>query len=261
MIDLDKIKFERDIKIAIGIYRERENYADKIYNAAKKLKDLDIVVVDEGENTEKKLVEIGENRRVDAILRGTARASKTIKILKEKYTTIARLAVLEARNKLFILVPVGVDEGEIISEKIFIVEEAVKLAKKLGMNGRVGVLSGGRKADIGRSRKVDNSIVEAEFLTNYLKDYGFDAEHYEILIEDAIKKVDIIVAPDGITGNLIFRTLCYLGDGKEYGAPIAGLPFVFVDTSRAQTIEGYIRAIKLAYILACESIQKSPWWA
>ncbi|RLI76452.1 methyltransferase [Archaeoglobales archaeon] len=256
----EDLKFDVDVKIAIGVYRERECYDSKIYDAVGVV-DLDIIVVDEEEDTEKKLVEMGEKNRVDAVLRGTARASRTIKILKEKHSPIARLAVLEAKNKPFILVPVGVDEGEIISEKVFIVEEAVKLAKKLGMEGKVGVLSGGRRSDIGRSKKVDNSIVEAEFLTNYLNEYGFETKHYEILIEDAIKDVDVIVAPDGMTGNLIFRTLCYLGNGKEYGAPIAGLPFIFVDTSRAQTVEGYVRAIKLAYVLACESIQKSPWWA
>ena len=259
---MDADCYDSNIKIAIGVYREREGYDVKIYNAKEMLKEnVNIIVVDEGENTERKLVEMGEKNRVDAVVRGTARASKVIKLLKEKYSPIARLAVLETKNRMFILVPVGVDEGDILSEKIFIVEEAVKLAKKLGMGEKVGVISGGRKSDLGRSKKVDDSIVEAEFLTNYLRDLGFDVEHYEILIEDAIKEANIIVAPNGITGNLIFRTLCYLGDGKEYGAPIAGLPFIFVDTSRAQTVEGYVRAINLAYKLACESIRKNPWWA
>ncbi len=253
-----------EVRIAIGVYKEREGYDEKIYKARDKIKDklnAEIMVIDKGENTEKELIEMIEKNRVDAILRGTARASKMIKLLKEKYSPIARLAVLEAKGRMFILAPVGVDEGEILSEKIFIAEEAVKLAKKLGMDGKIGVLSGGRKSDIGRSKKVNDSIIEAEFLANYLKDYGFNATHYEILIEDAIKDADIIIAPDGITGNLIFRTLCYLGNGKEHGAPIAGLPFVIVDTSRAQTVEGYVRAIKLAYKLACESIRKNPWWA
>ncbi|MDL5501593.1 MAG: methyltransferase, partial [Candidatus Methanoperedens sp.] len=52
--------------------------------------------------------------------------------------------------------------------------------------------------------------------------------------------------PDGISGNLIFRTLVFLGGGYGHGAPVL-MEKVFVDTSR---VGGhYTRAIMLASAL------------
>jgi len=72
-------------------------------------------------------------------------------------------------------------------------------------------------------------------------------EHSEILIENAIaKKTNLIIAPDGITGNLIYRTLVHLGGGKAYGAIYMDIERAIVDTSRV----GDISEIRGALILA-----------
>lgn len=239
-------------KIAIGVYREKEGYDEKVYRAAESVKSLDfsVVVVDEGEETEGILLDLLERGEVDAAVRGTARASVLIPKLR-KYGRIARLALLEtAEGKQFILAPVGVDEGETLTDRIFLAEEGVKLAEKLGLQKRIAILSGGRKSDLGRSDRVDRSLAEGEFLASHLSEKGYTARHYGIVIEEAVREADIIIAPDGISGNLIFRSLCLVGRGVEHGAPVAGLPFLFVDTSRAQSHEGYVRALKLAAKLA-----------
>lgn len=239
-------------KIAIGVYREKEGYDKKVYRAAELVKSLNfrVVVVDEGEETEEILIDLLERREVDAAVRGTARSSVLIPKLR-KYGRIARLALLEtAEGKQFILAPVGVDEGETLTDRIFLAEEGVKLAEKLGLQKRIAILSGGRKSDLGRSDRVDRTLAEGEFLASHLSEKGYTARHYGIVIEEAVKEADIIIAPDGISGNLIFRSLCLVGRGVEHGAPVTGLPFLFVDTSRAQSHEGYVRALKLAAKLA-----------
>ncbi|MDD1704009.1 MAG: phosphotransacetylase, partial [Methanoregula sp.] len=53
------------------------------------------------------------------------------------------------------------------------------------------------------------------------------------LIEDAIEDCGLIIAPDGISGNLVFRTLAFLGGGISHGAPVVNISKIFVDTSRA----------------------------
>jgi predicted methyltransferase MtxX (methanogen marker protein 4) len=53
-----------------------------------------------------------------------------------------------------------------------------------------------------------------------------------------------VIAPDGITGNLIFRTLALLGGGRGHGAPVVNIDRIFVDTSRASA--DYTNAIMLA---------------
>ena len=45
---------------------------------------------------------------------------------------------------------------------------------------------------------------------------------------------DLVLAPDGVSGNLIFRTLHFVGGHEAYGAPVVNIPRVFVDTSRAK---------------------------
>ena len=76
---------------------------------------------------------------------------------------------------------------------------------------------------------------------------GVNITNYNILIEDAIKEANFILAPDGISGNLIFRTLVFLGGGDGVGAPVLMDDYVFVDTSR---VGGhYTKAIMLASAL------------
>ena len=83
------------------------------------------------------------------------------------------------------------------------------------------------------------------------KQKDFEVKNYYILIEKAIKEGNnIILAPDGVTGNIIFRTLVLLNSWPSNGAVTLGIDEIFVDTSRDQSVEGYLRSIKLAYDLA-----------
>ena len=61
---------------------------------------------------------------------------------------------------------------------------------------------------------------------------GVAARHKGILIERC-RDDDIVVAPDGICGNLIFRTLLLLCGAQSYGAPVL-MDKIFIDSSRAR---------------------------
>jgi predicted methyltransferase MtxX (methanogen marker protein 4) len=74
------------------------------------------------------------------------------------------------------------------------------------------------------------------------------AVHAEILIEEVPGQYGMVVAPDGISGNLIFRTLTFLGNGVGHGAPVVNIDKIFVDTSRASA--DYTNAVMLAKSLA-----------
>jgi predicted methyltransferase MtxX (methanogen marker protein 4) len=75
---------------------------------------------------------------------------------------------------------------------------------------------------------VDRTLADAELVARLS-----GAAHREILIEDAIGTSGMILAPDGISGNLIFRTLVFLGGGRAHGAPVVNIDRIFVDSSRA----------------------------
>ena len=180
--------------------------------------------------------------RIDAAVRGTLPANATLRALKkaECVDHLERIALLETvYGKKFLLTPVGVDEGWTVPEKLELIKKGRRIARKFGLSERVGVLSGGRLGDVGRHSQVDASMAEAELVAKL-----GDAEHCEILIEDAVETCGLIIAPDGISGNLVFRTLTFLGGGHGHGAPVVNISRIFVDTSRASP--NYANALLLA---------------
>lgn len=182
---------------------------------------------------------------IDAGIRGTLPAHETLSFLKiaAGIHEIERIVLLEsASKKRFFLAPVGIDEGWTVTQKISLINNGMKMVKRLGLPGRVGVLSGGRLDDVGRHPIVDTSLADALLICRVT-----GATFYEILIEDALPECGLIIAPDGISGNLIFRTLVFAGAGAAHGAPVVNLDKIFVDTSRVNP--SYIGAIELAATL------------
>ena len=202
------------------------------------------------DNPEYDIVDALYSGDIDAAVRGTLPANLVMKNIKARFGVekLRRVALLEVcggrcAGKKFLLAPVGVDEGWDVEDKLEFIKECRPLAKRLGLNDRVAVLSGGRNGDLGRHAVVDKTIRDAEEIA--LK---ADAENCEILIEDAPQNHGIVIAPDGISGNLIFRTLCLLGNGDAHGAPVLNISRIFVDTSRAGS--DYANALLLAVSLA-----------
>lgn len=200
---------------------------------------------------EKVMVDLLVSGYVDAAVRGTARASNTLSYLKKtlKMDKLHRVALLTtADGTPFFIAPVGIDEGEDLADKMEFAILGSEHIRRFGIEPVIGFLSGGRMGDVGRNSRVDHTLADGEFLSNRLNEMGIKAKHYTILIEDAIKEANFIIAPDGISGNLIFRTLVFLGCGDGMGAPVLMDKYVFVDTSR---VGGhYTKAIMVAGALA-----------
>ena len=189
----------------------------------------------------KALIDDLKEGTIAGAVRGTLAANDTLKYLKAAFGAdhLERIALLEsAHGEKFFFAPVGVDEGWTVAEKTALAKDARRFAKMYGLSEKTVFLSGGRLGDIGRHPNVDKSIEEADLAARMLE----GAVHGEILIEDAVKDAGVIIAPDGISGNLIFRTLTFLGTGIGHGAPVANIPAIFVDSSRASA--GYVEALK-----------------
>lgn len=194
--------------------------------------------------TNKELLNYLKNPKIDGVIRGSLE-SNIIVDLKKEYPDLFRASLLEKDGHQFLLSPVGIDEGDCPTSKIGIINECAKAMTLLGKQPRIALISGGRKNDKGRSSKIDQSIEECELIEEKLKDY-YDIKHYYILIEEAIKdKRNIIIAPDGITGNIIFRSLVLVAGIKSNGALTLNQPTMFIDTSRSQNEQGYINSINL----------------
>ncbi|MCQ2084683.1 MAG: methanogenesis marker protein Mmp4/MtxX [archaeon] len=188
---------------------------------------------------------------IDAAVRGDMSSSKLLPMVKKALglTHLQRVVILGYRDKAVLVTPVGIDEGWTIEDRVSMAERSDKLMKKLGCeNVRIAIMSGGRDEDIGRNDVVDQTISDAMEIVKQLNKKGYDSYDAEILVEDAVEEADLIVAPNGITGNLIFRTMHFIGGAPAYGAPVINTDKVFVDTSRVKTdyTDSIILAMKLA---------------
>ena len=239
----------RNPSLKIGIGADLDNRSKVDFSAAEAIRrDLgEIRVFTDAEL----LVEALHEGKIDAAVRGDLDSNLSMQSVKRVFGVdrILRAALLQPiHGPLFFLAPVGVDEGSTVMEKLELVELIGRLVESLGVVPIIGVMSGGRNTDKGRSPNIDRTIFEAEEVTKLAKAKDFDCFNAQILIEDAAKKCNVIIAPDGISGNLIFRTLHFLGEGKASGAPILNISSVFVDTSRAKC--DYLDSIALACALA-----------
>lgn len=248
-------------RIAVGV---GPSYADKTIEGAERAAEngyarvtlvgsrpmdtaLDTVV---SETPESAIIELLKDGKVDGVVRGSLGANSTLRSLRRimGLDKILRVSLLRAPSgRFFFFAPVGVDEGWTVEDKVELGEKGVQLIRRFGVEPKVGVLSGGRMEDRGRSPRVDKTMDDAEAVAEKLREKGIQAWHASILFEDAIGEYEYILAPDGVCGNLMFRALCLVGGGEGYGAPLVGTDIAYVDTSRAGS--GYENAICMASAL------------
>lgn len=234
------------MKIAAGV---GENQA--IVHAAQKV-GFEVILTE----SEDVLLDLLLKGDVTAAVRGSLSASTFMSRLRENYSNVSRASLLELNGNMFLLAPVGIDEGDTLEQKERIIHNGAQFLKQMGLQPNIAIISGGRPQDKGRSSRIDSSIREAEELTMITRD-KYRVKHYFILIEDAISDgANLILAPDGICGNLIFRSLVLIGSIKSHGAVTLGINEIFIDTSRSQNEEGYLRALELAEKLAQQKIKK-----
>lgn len=207
----------------------------------------------------KELVEsIVNNNEVLGGIRGTLPSSEVVTYLKKHIGKFYRASILKNpfNGDYFFLAPVGIDEVDeknSFKDKIAIITYILKFLKNNELSNskiKIGILSGGRLSDYGRSERINYLIDEAENIVKYInKKYGNDnilIAHKGILIEEYLKEgFNIIVAPDGISGNLIFRCLALLCEFEGCGALILGKKNIrFMDTSRSGKWNRYYNSLK-----------------
>lgn len=229
--------------IAIGV-GENENIIQACHIFKEKHPNTDIKLIYKDED----LVKAVLDNKIDAVVRGSLPASNIMQELKEYYPDLSRATYVNGNEYEFLLSPVGIDEGKNIEEKYEIVENCIAFLKKMGKKPKIAILAEGREDDFGRGSEVSNSIIDSKKLTKHIEENtNEEVKNYFILIEKAINdKSNIIIAPNGRVGNIIFRTLVLLSSWPSYGAITFGIDRVYIDTSRDQSIDGYVRSLILA---------------
>ena len=215
-------------------------------------KNIDLI---KSKEPEQEIINFLSNSMINTIVRGSLSSSKFLKYLKLEFniSEVNRLALLETYDGFqFFYGPVGIDECNDIESKITFVNKTIKELQSLKIEPKISILSGGRLGDIGRDALVDKTINISKEVVEYLRREhpNLEVNHDEILIENAISnRSNIIIAPDGVSGNLIYRTLVHLGGGKAYGAIYMDIDQVIIDTSRVGKISEIQGALLLALAL------------
>lgn len=185
---------------------------------------------------------------VAAAVRGSLSSTGFLAELKARNPELSprRIALLTLHDgRPFLLAPVGIDEGGKLQAMRALVDDCSEFCSLLGWEPRIAVLSAGRAEDATRSAAIAGSIRRGERLA----DWGEPkVRHYYIMIEEALQWANCVVAPDGVTGNLIYRTLVHLGGGSSFGALYFPRGLRLADTSRNGTIDEYVGAVALANI-------------
>jgi predicted methyltransferase MtxX (methanogen marker protein 4) len=79
------------------------------------------------------------------------------KISKTFEVRVRRLSLLALPDWSFFLAPVGIDEGDSISDRLNLAVQGAKYLESMGVEAQVSILSGGRLEDLGRSDRVDRT--------------------------------------------------------------------------------------------------------
>ncbi|MCS7097516.1 MAG: methanogenesis marker protein Mmp4/MtxX [Candidatus Methanomethyliaceae archaeon] len=247
-IGVDSEKPSADNIINSAIFAKKHGYANPIIVCNKKITTEVPCIV--SNNIEERLIHLLASGEVEAAIRGNLSARSLLHIMKSIFgcKNLYRITMMEITNRPIMLAPVGIDEGDTLEDLIEFALRGKKIAEKFGLDYKVGVISGGRHEDKGRSKKVDEMLEQSEILTKKIEEIGLEVENFGIEIERAIESSNIIIAPDGIIGNLIFRSLVLIANIDSFGAYASALPKVYIDTSRART--GFLLPIIFASALA-----------
>lgn len=232
-------------QIAVGV-GENKDILRACARFRRKNKNYTLKLID----NEADLINCFKDENIDAVIRGSLPSNKIMKEIKSIYTSnnILRATYVHDDEKQFLLSPVGIDEGNTLEEKYELGINCANFLKKIGKKPKIAILANGRKGDYGRSPEIDSSIDDAEELYSLLTEKtSYEVKNYYILIEQAIEeKANVIIAPDGIIGNIIFRTLILINKWPSYGAITFGTDKPYIDTSRNQVAEVYLRSLNLA---------------
>lgn len=181
-----------------------------------------------------------DSGEIDGAVRGNLPAKETSQAFDARHrgAAIQRAVLFEPKAGIGVLFgPVGITEGQGANARVAFGAGAVKLLLERGLSTEdplVAVLSYGRAEDASRGARTASSLRESERVAKRLRAQGVDAFSAGVQLEDVLADADVVVAPEGTAGNLVFRALHLVGGMPSFGGLLVGSPLAFVDTSRAR---------------------------
>jgi len=240
---------------SLSIYAKKSPFKLRVFSSQVSLKI--------SEKPELNLIQDLKQGFIKGAIRGSFSSTDFLQCVMQEFSVsrVNRIALLEsATGHHFWFAPVGIDEGNTYESRRDFVEFAIRLLETCQVLPNIGILSKGRRGDAKRATFIKESLEDNQRLVEEIaRAYpGIIINHDEILLENTIlKQRNFVLAPDGVSGNLIYRTLVHLGQGKAYGAVYRGKPleqYAIIDTSRSGSLEEIEGAMILALVFGTSSI-------
>lgn len=221
------------------------------------------------EDAAAKTIDLVRNGQAKAVMKGSISTPILLKALLDSEKGIKRSSVLshvlvyEWEGKFRFLTDGGMLPHPTLAEKQEILTNAVWLAQRLGTEQpKVAVLSAVEKVNYKIPSSVDAAVLskmaERQQLGNCLVEgplaldnaISLESAHHKGLFNEVVGQADILVVPDLDTGNILGKSIMYLGN-LPVGGLIVGAQVPVILLSRADSRETRLNSIKLALVAGC----------
>lgn len=248
----NKLGGKKRNRVAVGLLHD---YPLSVGSLRAASEDMDIVIVgpkkiagfEHVESTNARdLVQLAKDGKVDAIFRGNFDAVDLYDAIHDIYSfdkSVVMVAPVLVRrvntindnlNAVRCVLPGSPSNYKGVKSKIENIDANIAFFESLGVKPRIGLLSAGKPTDVLEGiPEIDKTITEAEFLVNWYKEKGYEAKHFNHQVEYAMLDSEIVVYPDGISGNQGMRALMFFGDCEFLGGISTNLPFIYAQTAEA----------------------------
>ncbi|MCL2839352.1 MAG: bifunctional enoyl-CoA hydratase/phosphate acetyltransferase [Defluviitaleaceae bacterium] len=258
---------------AVSDAREMANFVligdgDKIRMAAKEananIDGMEIVNEPNVETACAYAVKLVSEGKADALMKGLVDTSIILKAVLKKEAgmrtgrTLSHLAVFEmpTYHKLLFVTDAAINIAPDLNGKREILQNAVEAVNNLGIvNPKVALLAAKEKADPKMPVTMDAVELKAMNIANCIMDgplaldNAVSKESAEIkgINSPVAGEADILVCPNIESGNVLYKSLAFLGGGKN-GGVVLGAKKPIILTSRADSAESKLISIALGIL-------------
>lgn len=254
--------------ILVGDKGEIENIAK---NISFNLKDIEIIDEKDDVQAARVATELVSSKKADILMKGLVDTSTILKqvldseigLRTEKVISHVAVFDMPTYHKIFIVTDAAMNIAPDLNQKKEIIENAVGLARSLDIEmPKVAVLAAKEKVSKKMIATVEANKLAEMNKNGEIKDCIVDGP---LALDNAVSKesarikginsevagdADILLAPDIEAGNVLYKSLTFLGNAKSAGL-IVGTSAPIVLTSRADNEEAKLNSIALAVLKAC----------
>jgi predicted methyltransferase MtxX (methanogen marker protein 4) len=238
----------REDKEILNSLKKSKKWAEIFLVGPKKIKRIKGFKKIISADPERKLAEILVEGKVEGIVRGTLDDFKTYEayqkmVGKDKTKEMVNLILLaDVKGRQFYLSEASNPAGWTREEKIKSCEKIIRfMSEELKMKPKIGCITGVRHETFKRRKNIkkwpisylNQTYKDAQAIVRHFNKKGITAKNYAIELSTAVEDgCNIIVPPNGMVGNQIFRAVSLIGGGRIVICPRINLPHVYEDNSR-----------------------------